>query len=112
MANDMRFAFETNVIGELGLYSGLPDLTLMYAIIGVTQTISCFLPLLRAGNHKKVISLSSGIGDEEFTTLVTLFYPAVSILIFVSAHADLLHKGLILSRNTHSISLCSNMRSR
>lgn len=49
MANDMRLTFETNVIG-------------------VTQTISCFLPLLRAGSHKKVISLSSGIGDEEFTT--------------------------------------------
>jgi hypothetical protein len=70
-ANDMRFTFETNVIGRLGmLVVFIARLTLIRAIVGVSQTISCFLPLLRAGSHKKVISLSSGIGDEEFTKLV------------------------------------------
>ncbi|KDN42775.1 hypothetical protein RSAG8_06529, partial [Rhizoctonia solani AG-8 WAC10335] len=49
LAKDMEIAFGTNVIG-------------------VSQTINCFLPLLRAGNHKRVICLSSGLGDEEFTT--------------------------------------------
>jgi hypothetical protein len=29
-----------------------------------------FLPLLRAGKAKKVITLASGIGDDEFTKLV------------------------------------------
>lgn len=48
LANDMRTAFETNVAG-------------------VSQTINTFLPLLRAGETKKVITLSSGIGDDEFT---------------------------------------------
>ncbi|KAF8606034.1 putative short-chain dehydrogenase [Ceratobasidium sp. AG-I] len=48
LANDLRTAFETNVTG-------------------VSQTINTFLPLLRAGKAKKVISLSSGIGDDEFT---------------------------------------------
>ncbi|CAE6426094.1 unnamed protein product [Rhizoctonia solani] len=48
LAKDMNISFETNVIG-------------------VAQTINYFLPLLRLGKHKKVISLSSGLGDEEFT---------------------------------------------
>ncbi|CAE6449345.1 unnamed protein product [Rhizoctonia solani] len=50
LAEDLGISLETNVIG-------------------VSQTINSFLPLLRAGNHKKVISLSSGLGDEEFTRL-------------------------------------------
>ncbi|CAE6454871.1 unnamed protein product [Rhizoctonia solani] len=48
LAKDLEAAFETNVIG-------------------VSQTINCFLPLLKAGNHKKVVCLSSGLGDEDFT---------------------------------------------
>ncbi|KAG8748408.1 hypothetical protein FRC10_005955 [Ceratobasidium sp. 414] len=48
MANDMRTAYEVNVIG-------------------VAQVINAFLPLLRAGKSKKVIALGSGIGDDEFT---------------------------------------------
>ncbi|CAE6467357.1 unnamed protein product [Rhizoctonia solani] len=36
-------------------------------VTAVAQTINTFLPLLRAGNHKKVISLSSGMADEDFT---------------------------------------------
>ncbi|KAJ1306831.1 hypothetical protein OPQ81_007816 [Rhizoctonia solani] len=48
LAKDLEIAFETNVIG-------------------VSQTINCFLPLLRAGNYKRVICLSSGLGDEDFT---------------------------------------------
>ncbi|CAE6440843.1 unnamed protein product [Rhizoctonia solani] len=48
LAKDLEITFETNVIG-------------------VSQTINCFLPLLRAGKHKRVICLSSGLGDEEFT---------------------------------------------
>jgi NAD(P)-dependent dehydrogenase (short-subunit alcohol dehydrogenase family) len=35
--------------------------------IGVVHTINAFLPLLRQGSVKKVISLSSGVGDLDFT---------------------------------------------
>ncbi|TDL25348.1 NAD(P)-binding protein [Rickenella mellea] len=36
-------------------------------VIGVIHTINAFLPLLRAGRAKKVMSLSSGLGDYDFT---------------------------------------------
>lgn len=36
-------------------------------VIGPIHTINIFLPLLRAGNTKKVVTLSSGIGDLDLT---------------------------------------------
>ncbi|KAH7338183.1 hypothetical protein B0J17DRAFT_572765, partial [Rhizoctonia solani] len=51
---------------------------------GVTQTISVFLPLLRAGNHKKVIPLSTGLANEEFTRASGAF---LNVLYLVSKYA-------------------------
>lgn len=36
-------------------------------VVGVIHTINAFLPLLRKGSTKKVISISSGVGDPDFT---------------------------------------------
>ncbi|EMD37560.1 hypothetical protein CERSUDRAFT_123483 [Gelatoporia subvermispora B] len=36
-------------------------------VIGVIHTINAFLPLVRAGGTKKVIAISSGVGDLAFT---------------------------------------------
>lgn len=69
MVNDMRITFETNVIGQFTLFLAFVKFRLTY-IIGVAQTINCLLPLLRAGHGKRVISLSSPLGDEEFNRLV------------------------------------------
>ncbi|KAJ7492102.1 hypothetical protein FB451DRAFT_1216994 [Mycena latifolia] len=38
-------------------------------VVGVVHTTDAFLPLLRKGSTKKVISLSTGLGDPEFTLL-------------------------------------------
>lgn len=35
-------------------------------VIGVIHTVNAFLPLLRNGNVKKVISLSTGVADPDF----------------------------------------------
>ena len=35
-------------------------------VIGVISTINAFLPLLKRGTAKKVITLSSAVGDPEF----------------------------------------------
>ncbi|KAI5120303.1 hypothetical protein M0805_005807 [Coniferiporia weirii] len=45
-------------------------------VIGVIHTINAFLPLLRAGEVKKVVSLSSGIGDLEGTLAMGYSYSA------------------------------------
>lgn len=37
-------------------------------VVGVTHTINAFLPLLRKGTAKKVITISSGMGDLDFTS--------------------------------------------
>ncbi|KZP11088.1 NAD(P)-binding protein [Athelia psychrophila] len=36
-------------------------------VVGVVHTINAFLPLLRKGSAKKVITISSGMGDVDFT---------------------------------------------
>jgi NAD(P)-dependent dehydrogenase (short-subunit alcohol dehydrogenase family) len=36
-------------------------------VIGVVRTINAFLPLLKSGRAKKVITLASALGDLEFT---------------------------------------------
>lgn len=36
-------------------------------MIGVVHTVNAFLPLLRAGTTKKVVTLSSGLGDLDLT---------------------------------------------
>ena len=36
-------------------------------VVGVIHTINAFLPLLKAGSTKRVIVLSSGVGDTDFT---------------------------------------------
>lgn len=36
-------------------------------VIGNIHTINAFLPLLRAGSIKKVITISSGVADADFT---------------------------------------------
>lgn len=36
-------------------------------VIGVVHTINVFLPLLKAGQAKKVIAITSGFGDLDFT---------------------------------------------
>lgn len=38
-------------------------------VIGVTNAINAFLPLLRAGTSKKIVAISTGAGDLEFARL-------------------------------------------
>jgi len=45
-------------------------------VIGVVHTINAFMPLLQAGQTKKVITISSGVGDLDFT-LSTEFFESV-----------------------------------
>lgn len=50
-----------------------PSLLMLYQfdvnVLGVVRTINTFLPLLREGAAKKVITLGSGVGDYKFTLL-------------------------------------------
>jgi len=59
---------------KLSEYAGQEDLlnkdfvdNIQVNVIGIIQTVNAFLPLLKRGKVKKVISLTSAVGDIDFT---------------------------------------------
>ncbi|EMC98748.1 hypothetical protein BAUCODRAFT_379497 [Baudoinia panamericana UAMH 10762] len=70
-------------VSKQSAWSSLPDITpealeedlltsFKINVVGVAHTISAFLPLIRKGQQKKVITISTGMADLDFTNHFTI----------------------------------------
>ncbi|KAL9028868.1 MAG: hypothetical protein Q9196_002822 [Gyalolechia fulgens] len=79
LINNAAYVSNTSAFKTLGDFSDDPDtlaedLTTSFTtnVIGVIQTINVFVPLLRKGTEKKVLTLSTGMADVDLINQVEL----------------------------------------